>query len=125
MREGLQAVGQAGKARARTAGSVVGADGRDTARAQARASMPRGRRRKRERQRGLALGRECGPHNAGASKRANRQVGGRERHRSSANDTTHHSDTVKGVDKATNSDAFGITSWLGWTGGTKVKKAKG
>jgi hypothetical protein len=68
MREGLKAVGQAGKARALTAGSVVGADGRDTARAQARASRPRGRRRKRERQRGLALGRECGPHNAGRMK---------------------------------------------------------
>ncbi len=55
---------------------------------------------------------QCGTDAAmqGACKRANRQVGRRKRHRSSDNGTTHHTDTVKGVEMATSSDAFGITS---------------
>jgi hypothetical protein len=97
----------AGRARARTAGYGKSAQTERTARAQARASRPRGRRRKRERQRGLACGRKCGARThcgthaghtmRGACKRANGQVGGRERHRSSGHGTSDHTDTVKGM----------------------------
>jgi hypothetical protein len=53
--EGLQAVWQAGKARARTAGS---------GKSERTQPAPK-RRHKRERQRRRACGRACGPHNAG------------------------------------------------------------
>jgi hypothetical protein len=100
----------------------VGADGRDTARAQARASRPRGRWRKRERRRARHRWRpaacmratQCGTHAGhtmrGACKRANRQVGGRERDRSCGQG--HHAPHGhgQGMDMATGSDAFGITS---------------
>jgi hypothetical protein len=36
------------------------------------------------------------------------------------NDTTHHTDTVEGVDMATNSDAFSITSFAGRNEGNGV-----
>jgi hypothetical protein len=104
-REGLQAVGQAGKARARTAGYGKFLSERTD-----------GRNGTDGRQRGLACGRECGPHNAGCMrathcKPANIQVGGVNGTGQVDNGTPDHTDTVKAWTRPTSSDAFGITSF--------------
>jgi hypothetical protein len=112
MREGRQAVGQAGKARAPTVGSGKSAQtegtqptpkrgraGRASAGASASANASE-----------VACGRGCMDTMRDACKRANRQVGGTERDRSCGEGHhagTHPTDTVKGMDS---SDAEGITT---------------
>jgi hypothetical protein len=88
-REGLQAAGQTGKARARTAGYVVGADGRDTARAELGRAGRTGAGVSASANAGLHWGVNaghtmrgaCGTRNAGRMQTCE-QTGGRERHRS-------------------------------------------
>jgi hypothetical protein len=54
----------------------------------------------------------CGPHNAGRCKRANRQVGGRERDRSSGQRHPRPHGHGQGHDMATSSDGPGLYWWM-------------